>query len=159
MADEKDMKAARKAYETMCAMFDEKDLRYTKDDEELSVECTMRGDGLPVSMDIQVDADRDLVMLISLLPFKIPSDKMLDMAIAISALNYSFVNGSFDYDFRREKIYFRMTMSYRNSRLSEDAFFYMLICSAKTIDEHSEKLMMLAKNLYSLTDFLKDLKK
>jgi hypothetical protein len=138
-------------------MFDDNDLHYHKDESDLSVECAMRGDDLPIETSFSVDADRNLVIALSPLPFKVAEDKMLDMAIAVSTLNYKFANGSFDYDFGRGRIYFRMTASYRNSTLSKDAFFYLFGITVKTVDEYNDKLMMLAKGMITLEKFIENI--
>lgn len=157
MADAMDLRTAKETFDTLCEMLDEKELRYEKDDENLAVNLTMHGDDLPVAMHFVVDTERNFVITLSPLPFRVKEDKMLDMAIAVSALNYRMVNGSFDYDLAKGKLTFRMTTSYRESRLGKEALFYMLACTVTTVDEYNDKLMMLAKGMISLEKFMESI--
>ena len=74
MADEKNLARAKQAYQALCKMLDQEDWRYKKDDEKMSIETGARGDDLPIDLTIRVDAERQLVMLLSRLPYVIPED-------------------------------------------------------------------------------------
>lgn len=153
MADEK-MVRAQKNYATLCTMLDGNDWHYKKDDAKLKIECGAQGDDLPMDISIRIDSDRQLVVLLSHLPFVVSEDKRLDIAVATSVINYKLVDGSFDFDIEDGHMFFRMTSSYRESELAKEVFFYMLMCSCQTIDEYNDKLLMLAKNMLSLEDFI-----
>lgn len=153
MADEK-MVRAQKNYETLCTMLNGNDWHYKKDDAKMKIECGAQGDDLPMDISIRIDSDRQLVVLLSHLPFVVSEDKRLDIAVATSVINYKLVDGSFDFDIEDGHMFFRMTSSYRESELAKEVFFYMLMCSCQTIDEYNDKLLMLAKNMLSLEDFI-----
>lgn len=153
MADEK-MVRAQKNYATLCTMLDGNDWHYKKDDAKLKIECGAQGDDLPMDISIRIDSDWQLVVLLSHLPFVVSEDKRLDIAVATSVINYKLVDGSFDFDIEDGHMFFRMTSSYRESELAKEVFFYMLMCSCQTIDEYNDKLLMLAKNMLSLEDFI-----
>lgn len=153
MADEK-MIRAQKNYATLCAMLDGNNWHYKKDDAKLKIKCGAQGDDLPMDISIRIDSDRQLVVLLSHLPFVVSEDKRLDIAVATSIINYKLVDGSFDFDIEDGHMFFRMTSSYRESELAKEVFFYMLMCSCQTIDEYNDKLLMLAKKMLSLEDFI-----
>ena len=88
-----------------------------------------------------------------------PDDKRLDMAVAVSAANNLLVDGSFDYDIKQGRMFFRMTSSFRESLVGKDLFTYMLLCSCKTIDDFNDKFMMLAKGLITLEQFFETINK
>ncbi len=154
MGDVKNVEQAKVAFATLCQMLDKNNWSYSKDEEELSVSCSARGDDLPMELRIDVDAERMLVILISHLPFVIKEDKRLDVAIAISAINNMLVDGCFDYDLSSGHMFFRMTNSIIESTLGADAFEYMLFCSCQTIDVYNDKILMLAKGMISIEQFL-----
>jgi hypothetical protein len=77
------------------------------------------------------------------------------MSLAISAVNYTMVDGSFDYNFLNGNTLFRLTSSYRNSMISTTALEYMLMVSCNTVDEYNDKLFMLCKGMMSLEDIVK----
>ena len=154
MADEKVLKAAKEAFATLCAMLDEKDWHYDRDDEKLLVECGANGDDLPIDIRIKVDADKQIVSLYSSLPFRVPEKERVLAAIALSAVNYNMVDGNFDYNIGNGAILFRLTSSFRESLVSKEMFEYMLLVSCLTVDRYNDKLLMLIKNVMSLEDFI-----
>lgn len=154
MAEEKNLIQAKAVFDSFCRTLDSHDWHYQKDESELSIECGAQGEDLPMKLNIYVDADRMLVMLLSHLPFAIQEDKRLDVAIAVSAINNILVDGCFDYNVGSGHLCFRMTNSFIESTLGEDVFSYMLFCSAQTIDEYNDKILMLAKGMLSMEQFL-----
>lgn len=153
MADEK-LERAQKVYGTMCSTLDSHGWHYKKDEEGLSIECGAQGDDLPMEITIKVDAERQLILLLSHLPFVISEDKRLDVAIAVSAVNDKLVDGSFDYSIADGHMFFRMTSSFIESEIGNELFTYMLMVSCHTIDEYNDKFLMLGKGMMSIEDFI-----
>ena len=157
MAEVKNLALAKSVYATLCRTLEKNDWRYTSNEEELKISCGAQGEDLPMELDIRVDADRMLVMLLSLVPFTIQEDKRLEVAIAVSAINNALVDGCFDYDITSGRMFFRMTNSFIESQLGEDLFSYMLFCSCQTIDEYNDKLLMVSKGMLPIEQFLKSM--
>ena len=157
MADQKKLELAQATFATLCQTLDKNDWRYRKDEDALKIECGAQGDDLPMEITVDVDAERMLVLLLSHLPFVIQEDKRLDVAIAVSAINNELVDGCFDYDIASGHMFFRMTNSFMESKLGEEAFAYMLFCSCQVIDEYNDKFLMLAKGMVSIEQFLSSL--
>lgn len=153
MADEK-LERAQKVYETLCATLDKHEWHYQKNEERLSIECGAQGEDLPMKITIRVDAERQLIMLLSHLPFIISEDKRLDVAIATSIANNGLVDGSFDFDITDGHMFFRMTSSFIESEIGNELFTYMLMVSCHTIDEYNDKFLMLGKGMMSIQDFI-----
>lgn len=155
MTDAKKLKNAQNVFNTMCAMLDEKNVRYNKHLEDLVVTFKMRGDDLPMDFILNIDADRELVRLMSPIPVTFEADKRTIGAIATSQANYSLADGSFDYDYMQGRVMFRMTSSFMDSLISKDLFEYMVAIACMTVDEYNDKFLMLAKGYLSLEDYLK----
>lgn len=153
MADEK-LARAQRVFRGLCANLDSRNWRYQKNEEQLRVECGAKGDDLPIDLSIRVEADRQLLMLLSTLPFNVPEDKRLDLAIAVSYVNDKLVDGSFDYDVSDGHILFRMTSSFIESEIGNELFTYLVICSCQTIDAFNEKFAKLAMGAMSLEEFI-----
>lgn len=158
MSEEKKAIQAKAAFAAMCQMLDAEDWRYQKDEEKLIISCGARGEDIPMDITIKVDEGRQVILLLSRLPFAAQENKRLDFAVAISAINHSIVDGSFDYDIKTGNVYFRMTNSYMDSSLSPKACGYLLYCACKTIDQYNDKLLMLAKGMISLEQFIAGMK-
>ncbi len=154
MADEKDLKQARAAFQALCEMLDEKNWHYEKDAENLVISCGAQGEDLPMRIRIEIDVERQLIMLLSQMPFTIPENRRTALAVAVSAANFGMVDGSFDYNYLNGNIVFRMTSSYRDSLVGKDVFEYMLFCSCFTIDRYNDKFLMVAKNDMSNEEIL-----
>lgn len=153
MVDEK-IGRAQKVYETLCATLDKQEWHYQKNDERLSIECGAQGEDLPMEITIKVDSERQLIMLLSHLPFVISEDKRLDVAIATSVVNNKLVDGSFDYNVADGHMFFRMTSSFIESDVGNELFVYMLMVSCHTIDEYNDKFLMLGKGMMSIENFI-----
>ena len=154
MADEKKVKKARAAFQALCEMLEEKDWHYEKDAENFLITCGAQGEDLPMEIRIQIDVKRQLIMLLSQMPFVIPEDRRTALAVAVSAANNGMVDGSFDYDYLGGGIIFRMTSSFRDSLIGKDVFEYMLFCSCFTIDRYNDKFLTVAKNDMSNEEIL-----
>ena len=76
------------------------------------------------------------------------------MALAISQINNNLADGSLDYDMRDGSILFRLTISYIDSIIGEEALFYQLLVSFQTIDEYNDKLFLVSNGSISIEDFL-----
>ena len=155
MAELKDLRQAQNAFNTLCEMLDDHGWKYHRDDEKLRVECGANGDDLPIDIRIMVDPDKQLVTLLSQLPFKVPEEDRVMGAVAISAANYNMVDGNFDYNLGSGSIIFRLTSSIRDSLISKNVFEYMLFVSCATVDNYNDKFLMLIKHAMSLDDFIK----
>lgn len=154
MAEQKNLEQAQATFAALCQALDKEGWHYQKDEEKLSIECSARGDDLPMELRVNVDVDRMFVILLSPIPFAIQDDKRLDVAIAVCAINNALVDGCFDFDVTSGRMFFRMTNSFIESKIGEEVFLYMLYCSCQTIDEYNDKLLMLAKGTISLEQFL-----
>lgn len=154
MEDEKVMKQAQSVYETMCRSLENRDWKFTRHDEDLTVSCTVRGDDIPMDMVFIVNPRAQVVSLYSVMPFKIEEDKRMEAALAVCAANYGLVNGTFDYDLSDGEIRFRVVSSYRESILGEEVFNYMLVIASGTVDEYNDKFLMLSKGMLSVQQFM-----
>ena len=152
--EEMNMQKAKEVFDVLVRMLDTRDWKYEKHEEKLLIKSGIKGDDLPVEFIVVVKPRNEVVQFISMLPFNMPEDKRVDGAIAVCAANYGLVDGSFDYDLRDGEIIFRMTSSYRDSKLSEDLFEYMIMVAASTVDQYNDKFFMLAKGMMSIQQFL-----
>ncbi len=154
MADESKLKQAKVAFKALCDMLDENEWHYSKDMENLKITCGVQGDDLPMNIRIEVDADRQLVVLLSEMPFSVPEDRRVELAVAVSAANYGMVDGNFDYNYLDGSILFRMTSSFMDSLVGKEMFNYMLMCACATIDRYNDKFFMVTKKEMSVEEIL-----
>lgn len=154
MEDERNLKLAQNVYSNICSMFEEMNFNYKPDDEKLVIRSTVHGEDIPMDIVIVVDADSESVSYFSQMPFKVPEDRISDMALAISIANSGLRHGCFDLDIFKGTIIFRMSACYVDSILGKELFKLMLIISSNTIDRYNDKFLMLSKGMISLEQFV-----
>ncbi len=154
MSEEKKMEAAQQMYRALCAALDAREWKYAKVEEELLVHFGVNGDDLPLRFVIVVDADRQLIRVLSALPFKISNEKRIEGAIATCAVSCHLADGSFDYDISDGTILFRMAASYADSQIGEGLFQYLISYTCHVVDEYNDQFMALDKGVLSIGDFL-----
>ena len=143
------------AFRSLCDCLDTHQWKYTKDEDELTIRCSARGDDLPMELNIGVDEERQVIVLLSPQPFSAPEEKIKDMAIAVSVVNNSLIDGCFCLDVCDGQLFFRMTCSFRDSILGDALFTYLIFRSFQTIDEYNDKFMLLSMGLISLDQFIR----
>lgn len=158
MQDEKTARA-NEVFASLCQMLDERDWKYSKEEDQLRVNGVIHGEDIPIEFIMLVEKDMEFVQFLSILPFEVPEDKRAEMAIAVCAANYGFANGSFDFNVMGSgKLIFRLTTSYRgDSKLSADLFEYMLLVAAMSTDKYNDKFFLLSKGNITLQQFLSDI--
>lgn len=159
MVDEKDLKQARSIFATLCECLDEHKWKYERNEEKFSVFFTLQGDDLPMDLNITVDTERQIIILMSQMPFAVQEKRRTAVGFAISLINNKLVDGSFDYKYLEGDIIFRMTTSYRGSLIGKELFQYMIGCSCATIDAYNDKLFMVTKMDMSSSEIIELLNK
>ncbi|MBR6825646.1 MAG: hypothetical protein IKM59_03765 [Oscillospiraceae bacterium] len=154
MADVNKLERAKQVYATLCQAIDERKWTYTKEEEKLLVHFSVRGDDLPMHFLLVVDADRQLVRLMSPLPFKMCEEKRIEGAIATCVASYKMVEGNFDYDLSDGEIVFRTTASFRDSVIGTGLFQYMISLSCAMVDKYNDLFLAIDKGIYSIQDFI-----
>lgn len=146
---------AGQVYELFKQHLTNQKFKFDPHDDDLVISMTVHGEDLPQPTLVMVDADREVVRLLSPLPTKIPEDKRIDAAIAVATANYGLVNGSFDYDMSDGEIRYRVCQSFAQTVLNEETVRYLLGVIFLTTDEYNDRFFMLGKGMMSLEDFLK----
>ena len=151
---EENMKKAKEVYGILCAMMDANNWNYQKDEENLAIFTGFSGDDLSMQFKVSIDAKRQLVYLISGLPFKMCEEKRVEGAVATCEINYELADGSFDYNVLDGTIGFRMTSSYRESLIGTELMQYMIDCACYTVDKYNDKLEALNDGKMTLGELL-----
>lgn len=154
MANEKDLELGKKIYEDLCQGLDKQDWHYDRHDEDLVVTISMKSEDLPIDMLLRVNAAAQVVSVYSVLPVKVPDEKMVDMALAVCVANDSMINGGFDFNLEKKQIIWRLCTTYRGSLLGSEAYSYMVGVSAGTVDKYNDRFLMLAKDMIDLKKFM-----
>lgn len=152
--EELNLAKAQEVYESLCKSLDSIDWKYEKEPEKFTIVSSVTGDDFPMGFIMRVSPRNEVVSFISWLPFDVPEDKRVDIAIAVCVANQGLVDGSFDFDISDGTLSFRLTSSYKESVLSEELFKYMLGVSTGTIDLYNDKFFMIIKNMMTVQQFI-----
>lgn len=155
--DEKKLAHAREAYATICRALDDRDWTYTKEEEKLFVHFGVNGEDDPIHFVILVDADRQLIRVLSRLPFQMSEAKRIDGAIAVCAASDSLPDGYFDYDLSKGTIIFRLVTSIEECTVGVGLIQYLIDCTCVVVDNYNDQFHAIEKGELSITDFLKNM--
>ena len=147
-------RAARAVYEDMCAALEKRRWKHQRSDDDLVITFGVSGDDLPMDFILAVDAERQLLRVLSRLPFKVPENKRMEIAIATCAASYRLADGSFDFDLATGDIVFRQTASFRESRIGDGLFEYLVEVPGIIVDKYNDKFFAISKGMMSIDDFL-----
>ena len=146
--------SAKEVYEAFKSHLTRNNIRFDPHDDDLVITMTVTGEDLPQPTIIRVMESRDVVQILSPLPSKIPEDKRVDGAIAVSVANYGIINGSFDYDMEDGEVRFRVAQSYRGIVMNDDMIRYLLSITFSTTDTYNDRFFMFGKGLMTLEQFI-----
>ena len=154
----KQKKLAKNVFKAFCELLDEKGVKYTKNKDQLAVNCILQGDDLPVAVNAVVNEREMIVLALSQLPFTVPKERRDVIAVAVSEINAYLLDGHFDFDYHTGNINFRIFLSFANSIIDKQAFEYLIATIFDVVDEYNDKLLFISKSETGIEDALKCLR-
>ena len=154
MTDENKKINAREVFNTLCSAIDNREWKYEKDEEKMLVYFGVEGEDLPMQFLLMVEEERELIRLLSPMPFEMKEEKRMEGAIATCVASFGMADGNFDYDLADGKITFRMTASFKESKIGEGLFQYMISCSCAMVDKYNDQFAAINEDRMSINDFI-----
>ena len=148
------MANASDVYQLFLKHFDEHDFRYEKNDADLVIKLTVQGEDLPQPTVIRVIEKANAVLIQSPMPFSVPEDKRTDMAVAITIVNYSMINGGFEMDLSNGMLSYKIAQGLFDEDFSEKTVEYMLTLTFGSTDRFNDKFFGLAMGMMTLEQFI-----
>ncbi len=158
MANKVDMAKAKRVYETVCRTLDNMDLKYDRYDDDLIVTLGHQGKDMQHNFMVRVNAEKSALSVLERMPFKIDSEHLLDICVAICAINKDLICGGFSYNFG-ENLYFEISQFYNDIEVSEELVKRVIMTHVMTVEEYDDKLFSLNKGHIEIEDFLAELEK
>lgn len=158
MADKKQIKNALANYKTIVKACNELNLNFKQEDDEMTVSFGMHnGNQNDVNMqfEFKCDVERQLLSVMSILPFQVPDDKKTTIAVLTCCVNYKLAEGCFDFSMNDGVILFRYTANFGESLLSTELIKRALRLCVYTVDEYNDKLRDVAEGKMDIDEFLK----
>ena len=135
---------AARSYAALCRTLERNDITFAGDDRRLCVRCKVSGRDIEQNYIFNIDPSKMLITLYSTVPVRVGQENLGDMALALCMINNTISDGSFCIDIGEGILYFKMTVSFYESTVSDTVFEYMLSTAADTIDEYYPGLHRLA---------------
>lgn len=148
--------AAAKVFNKIEAYFKSKDWKYDKNTEKLEFSYQVDGDDLPMRFTLFVDAERELIRLLSFIPFNYAEDKRVEGAVAVCTANFGMINGCFGYDISDGKIFHKLSVPYMDIDISNEMIQYIMGLGITMVDKYNDRFFALNKGYISIADFMKD---
>lgn len=147
---------ARKQFNTLIDMMNSNGLKFTKNEDNLSISSGFITEDIPVEYFIQIDAEREIAVFMSKLPFTMPEEKRVDGAIAVCVANNRGAIGAFDYDIASGEIYYKMAVPFCGGvNLSQEVFHMLTFVGTSTINAYNDKLYLISQGMMTVSDLIK----
>jgi hypothetical protein len=145
---------AVQTYNKLCAILDSFNWKYRRFDDELYVRYSMQSEDLPVEIVFAVSEKYNTLRVLSFMPFKVPEEKRVEMALAICHLNDRYINGFFDFNVKTGEITFRMTNFIGDGELGKGTVDYLLSLANHSVDKWNDRLFALVQGYLTLEQFM-----
>ncbi|MBQ4071017.1 MAG: YbjN domain-containing protein [Clostridia bacterium] len=154
MATDKEMKNALEVFATLKETLDARNWTYDAEEDELRIHLGVNGDDIPMRFIFICDAERQLLRILSFLPFEFDSEKRVLAAISTAMVNYDLVEGSFDTSIENGNILYRINTSFRDSIISVDLIDHMIDIACFTVDKYNEGFYELNSGKIGIEEFM-----
>lgn len=141
----------------LLSMLENRKLKYVIEEEtdaRTHIRIHFKGEDLPMTLHIILRTDKQIVSVLSAIPFRISEEYRQTAAVAVAAANHGLIDGSFDLNLTNGNIVFRLTSCFLGSVLSEQLFSYLMFVSAETIDRYNDRFLALNNGEITLDQFL-----
>lgn len=154
--DNKNLQQAAKVFETVKSVLDSTGWKQNAniDEENMVVRLAIVKDDLPMEIRLIVDPENLLISLYSTFPFFLSEENLTDGALALCYINDHLTDGCFDLDLETGRVCFRVTLTFRESLISQEAIKYLFDCTVYIVDEYNDKMLAISKGALSLEDFV-----
>ena len=142
--------------EVLLSMLENRKLKYTVEEQteaRTHIRIHFTGEDMPMTLHIILRTDRQIVSVLSVMPFRISAEHLNDAAIAVTAANHGLIDGSFDLNMQTGEIRFRLTSCFIGTVLSEELYAYLMYVSAETIDRYNDRFRDLNDGSLDLEGF------
>lgn len=138
---------ARTVFNELVKFFNEREYKCSIDEEGLSICTTFGTEDIPADIILVVRPEREVVMLLSFLPFTLPPERIEDGCRATCFANIIEKRGCFIINIEDGTIMYRSTNSYAGSLMSAEMLEEMLHLSLRAIDYFNDRFLLLQKGL------------
>ena len=153
-ADDRAIKRGKEVFDNICAVMDDHQWKYEKDEEKLTVAIAFSTDDLRIGLHFFLDLQSQTVKVFSMLPFEVKEEAITPMLVAACEINYLLKDGDFMYDFGHKRMFFKLTTSFKGSLISKSLLEHMLDFAYDVLDVYNDKLDAINEGKMTLGEFV-----
>lgn len=127
-------------YQMVCQALKENDWTFAEHPEDLVVTTGAKGEKMPIPLIILVQRSMNTLSIYSELPFAVPEAVRERVAVAINLINYTIVNGCFDYNYSEGKIVFRIAQYVGESGITPNDIHHLIVTASVTVDRFNHRI-------------------
>ena len=144
----------KEVLEGICKSLREIGFDFELNDENARIYFEYKGEDFNTKFIIRVDEMAELIYVYSYLPFSVPQEKMYEMAVAVCVASNNLVDGYFDLDMESGDIMFKMTISFKSSKVGESVGAQIGFIAPLIVEANDDSLYDLASGKIDLPQFL-----
>ena len=154
MTDEMKQEHARKVYQSIIEVLDERQWKYQRLDDKLQVQFAVRSEDMHVYYVMGVDARRQLLTVNSPMTFKMDASKRIDGAIITTVATRCLLDGNFDYDIESGRISFRLSASIAGTEVGKKMIAYFIDWTNLAVDRYNDRFEAVNSGKISVAEFI-----
>ena len=147
---------AQISFQNVCQFFDKRGWNYDADQQSLSIRYTVGGEDLDMSYKIFFEEERSLFIIISNLPFTVPSEKVVEYSIASNLVNDNIPFGSFSYNMSKGSSSFTLVNTFRTNPINEKMMDFFMSYVDYMVDKFNDKLYEVSRGYLNPVDIIKE---
>ena len=145
--------AATKVYELVKQACDEFRLRYEAKDTSKRVNFDIDGDYEPVAFSISVNEKINVVFVLSDLSVQVDERYSEAVAQATNAVNCRLAYGSFDYNYQKGQITYRLPTNYTGMDMDIETAKQLILLTFACVNKYNKPLSQVAEGAVSFDEF------
>lgn len=147
----------QKTYQTTIQALKNLDLTFEEHFDDLVIVSGAKGNEMPVPLVINVNTNNEVLAIYSELPLNIDEKARNRIAVAINMINYSIVNGSFDYDYNSGRVIFRMAHYLPENDFTVYDVRRMIVITCGTVNRFNHRIAKIAQATEISLDQIKEI--
>lgn len=156
MTNEEMNKRSKEIFGQIAERLDARKIRYEKGTHSngYCFHFFFKGEDLPMEFNLLVDSGRQLLRLISILPFTFQSGKTEEAALAVCAVNGTMKRGCFVFDPESGGVTFRINNTFLECLLDMDVLDGLLREALIAVDKYNDRFFKLNAGLMSVEEVI-----
>ena len=154
---------ARAAYSTLCQTLDNMKWNYKKEEKNGSFNVYTRvngKNGIVMKLNIAVEPERSVMYIKSPLDFiKVPPERRDNVAIAITRINWTMLDGCFEMNCADRLVNFKMVKPFMDSTLGTESIETMIVLVCQMVDAYNTYILDVSSGRMTIAELEEALNK